>query len=66
MGKHKPFVVKATAKGEHFVSPFNTSLEQPLKDHLRGHKSDIDHTVLFNSTDKGTFRAGEVRDPAHR
>ena len=66
VGKHKPFVVQATAKGEHFNSPTNKSLEQPLKDHLCGYKSDIENTVLFNSIDKGTFRARETRDPAHR
>ena len=31
-----------------------------------GHRSDIQHTVLFNSVDKGTFRMGETRDSAHR
>ena len=41
------------------------SFEQPLKDHRCGHKSGIEHTVIFNSTDKGTFRAEETRDPAH-
>ena len=33
---------------------------------MRGHRSDIQHTVLFNSVDKGTFRVGETRDSAHR
>ena len=33
---------------------------------MRGHRSDIQHTVLFNSVNKGTFRVGETRDSAHR